>query len=351
MEAPDTLPTETPTEVSEIDSSSKKKPIREPTPRPPIQKDEPIKDEPIIKKASPLKMAALKEVEEKDDDDEYQTIPIDDSRPKDKESSVETNNNNNTPSQNNHEKAEVPIAPIIIPTGLDKWEFHIQPHTDLKEIVPGYIWMVEGTICHGNSLKRNMVVYKTRSGVLWLHSVVACVEEVMQKIEALGTIGMIVVPNLEHTIDLHVYQLRYPYAKTVAPRRICQTLLKGGHRIDGAAEDILESEYKIKSLVPDGTKGNELVYELPTGSDSVTLVFGDLVTNARKLGLVNRMVYGNSFKCPRWVQWTSVESRKKFREFLRTLSEKPNLRVICVSHGFPITENASQMLKDLVKRF
>ena len=62
-----------------------------------------------------------------------------------------------------------------------------------------------------------MVVYKMENGELWCHSGVALKKETLEKMESFGKVGVIIVPNGQHTIDAPVYQQRYPEAKLICP--------------------------------------------------------------------------------------------------------------------------------------
>ena len=89
-------------------------------------------------------------------------------------------------------------------------------HGPLEQLADN-IWRVQGAV-PGMSLKRTMTVVRRADGSLLLHSPIALDEVHQQKLDALGTVAVIVVPNAGHRLDVPGYKARYPNVVVFCPR-------------------------------------------------------------------------------------------------------------------------------------
>jgi hypothetical protein len=235
-----------------------------------------------------------------------------------------------------------------------EWDKHIQPHGPILELSEGKLWTVEGTLNNGK-IKRNMIIYKMEDGNLWCHSVVALNKEGMDKLETFGKPTMIVVPNLQHTIDAGVYQKRYPEACLSCPKEFKNGLIKKGLRVDGIVQELFDSNLGIKSLTIEGFKpsgvggiGGEMAFELSLNNDSVALIFTDVLMNQIWNTGIMKFLMGNSFECPRIIRWFGIQNKSLFKAWLQKFSDSSKIQVICVGHGPAITENCSGAFKKAI---
>ncbi|CAM9814473.1 unnamed protein product, partial [Phaeothamnion confervicola] len=164
---------------------------------------------------------------------------------------------------------------------------HVLPHGDIKPIVEGKLWVVEGSLSY--PLPRNMVIYKMPGEGLLLTSVIALNQQTMEKLEALGKPTTFLVPNKYHTMDLAVYKRQYPQARLVCPAVDREAIeKKTGLRIDAnAAMEFAagsQTSYRagtISHAVP-GFGGWECyTFDLGDGH-GVAAHFGDMLVNVNK---------------------------------------------------------------------
>jgi hypothetical protein len=79
------------------------------------------------------------------------------------------------------------------------------------------LWTWDGE-WYGNPFKRRMTIARLASGGLFIHNAMRLRDEDYAKLEKLGRIEAIVVPNKFHDSDAHFYKLRYPSARLYVPR-------------------------------------------------------------------------------------------------------------------------------------
>jgi len=235
------------------------------------------------------------------------------------------------------------------------WKTHLFPHGEFVELAKGRLWEIEGSLPK-NAIKRNMAVYKMKSGGLFLHSVVALNEEGMKKLESLGKPEIILVPNGQHTFDCAIYKKKYPEAKLITPKSFQEDVSKKKNvKFDGIAQDI-PKDTGITVLIPEGTKmkgafglGGELAYEVEIEGGRA-LLFCDLLGNQVGNKGLSKALFGNQLGCARIVRWFALKDKNKFKQWLLKLTELENLKILCVCHGRPIMEDVNQALKAAIAR-
>jgi len=230
-----------------------------------------------------------------------------------------------------------------------EWKSHLFPHADFEVISEGEFWTIQGSL--KNETKRNMSVYKMKSGGLFCHSVVCLNEEAMTKLESFGNPEIILVPNLTHTADAGVWKKRYPSAKLVTPKRFVDGLLKKKNlKVEVIAEEIPKesgiiphSPVSVKEKGGFGVAG-ELVYELEL-SNGKALVFTDLLYNWVDAKGLTKLLFGTTLCVPRPIRWFVLSDKVKFKDWLIKLAETENLQSITPGHGPNITKDCNQRLK------
>lgn len=228
-------------------------------------------------------------------------------------------------------------------------EATIYPYRPLQPLAAN-LWQVEGTLSNG--LPRNMTVYRLSDGRLLLYSVVAMHDEGMAALEKLGRPAVMVMPHDRHGMDAPFYKRRYPDLRVLAPeprhpRRV---------PIDG---DILElGALGVPAYVLPGTTYHEVVLELPVQNDSpggaagafalcTTELLGNLSGLPGVMGLLLRVLGppGGGLGVARVVRWREVSDRDRARAWMKSTAERPELRMVLVGHGHPVTENADVALR------
>jgi len=234
----------------------------------------------------------------------------------------------------------------------DRWT--VQPHGELVEVAEG-ILTVEGSIVMplGN-FPRRMTVLTLQGGGSAVWSAIPLGEPEMARIEELGSVRFLIVPNQAHRLDLKPWQVRYPEAKIIAPPSAREAVAEAAP-VD-ATDDIIRDPAISFQLVP-GTKGDEFALTVKRG-DGTTLILNDILSNVRHpkgLGAqILARLLGFGVKRPR----TSRPVRRMFvkdpailaKQF-RTWGAIADLRRILVSHGDLIDRAPGEVLKQAAADF
>jgi hypothetical protein len=220
----------------------------------------------------------------------------------------------------------------------------VYPYHPLRSLA-ATLWQVEGTL--GNGLPRNMTVYRLPDGRLLLYSVVAMHAAGMEALEKLGRPAIMVMPHDRHQMDAPFYKARYPDLRILAPepRHARQV------PIDGDLSEL--DALGIKAYVLPGTTYHEVVLELPIGGDpagvalATTELLGNLSGLPGLMGVLLRVLGppGGGLGVARVVRWREVSDRKRARAWMIAMAERPDLRMVLVGHGSPVTVDAGAALR------
>lgn len=116
------------------------------------------------------------------------------------------------------------------------------------------LWWVDGEVPR-MALRRVCTIARRDTGGLVVHSAICMDDTTQARVEALGPIEHVIVPNASHRMDAPRYAARYPAAKVVAPRggraRIAEVV-----RVDLTA-DAFPSGDDVALLPLDGVHGRE----------------------------------------------------------------------------------------------
>jgi hypothetical protein len=219
----------------------------------------------------------------------------------------------------------------------------IYPYHPLKSLATN-LWQVEGTLANG--LPRNMTVYRLADGRLLLYSVVAMHAADLEALEKLGRPAILVMPHDRHQMDAPFYKQRYPEIRILAPEPRHPRKVP----VDGDLGEL--AELGIKAYVLPGTTYHEVVLELPVegGTSGVALCTTELLGNISGLrGLMGALLRllgppGGGLGVARVVRWREVSDRQRARAWMTSMAERPDLRMVLVGHGSPVTENAGAAL-------
>lgn len=215
-------------------------------------------------------------------------------------------------------------------------EWIVQPHGELQAVAEG-ILTVEGTIVMplGNFPRRMTVLSLTGGGTaIW--SPIPLDETNMARIEALGPVRHLIVPNQAHRLDLKAWCRRYPSAQVIAPPSAKSAVEEATpfHVSTDVIDDPAIDFYLVA-----GTKADEFAL-LVERSDGLTLILNDILANVRHphgLGAnVMARLLGMGVDRPRTsrpVRRLFVEDGAKLAEQFRAWARLPDLRRIIVSHG------------------
>ncbi len=232
-----------------------------------------------------------------------------------------------------------------MPKAFETWTvLKHRPLTQLEE----NLWRVEGKL-PDMDLGRAMTVVRLADGRLLIHNAIALEESEQQKLDALGPVAFIVVPNGWHRLDCKAYATRYPEAKVVCPagsrKKVEQVV-----RVDldyGAFEPT--PPVRLEHLAGSGDGEGVLIVESEAGA---TLVFNDALFNLPHLpgvfGTVYRLIGSTGGpKVTRIARWFMVKDKAALRAHLERLAATPRLRRAIPGHGAVIDQDASGVLANV----
>ena len=213
------------------------------------------------------------------------------------------------------------------------------PHGEFRQLAPN-LWIVRGGLAF--PVYRNMVVYRLPDGRLVLHSLVALSEAGMKQLEALGKPSIMVVPHGYDGMDAHWYLERYPQAAFLTPDEERSRIEALGMKITDDPARVLPSlGFKLHKVV--GLKFTEYVLEAPVDGGTA-LIFNNVLdhSGAAPSGFIGWLMdvatmSGGKLAPGRMLRMFMVKDKATFKNFLATLPTIPNVKIVTVSHGDPIT--------------
>jgi hypothetical protein len=154
-------------------------------------------------------------------------------------------------------------------------EWKVEPHGELIKIAEG-IWSVEGVIKMPlGKFPRRMTVIALASGKLAIWSPISLGEAEMTKLDALGPVGFLIVPNAAHRLDLRSWKSRFPDALVVASRGAVAAV--GEAAAVDATENVL-ADAAVAFEHVEGTKADEFAL-VARHDDGATLIINDILSS------------------------------------------------------------------------
>jgi hypothetical protein len=211
--------------------------------------------------------------------------------------------------------------------------WNVLEHGPLEQLSDN-VWRAQGAV-PGMSLKRTMTVVRRADGSLLLHSPIALDVARQAELDALGPIGVLVVPNAGHRLDAPAYKARYPDAVTFCPRG-GRTEIAKVVTVDGTYDDYVD-DGTIRFEHLDGVNATEgaMIVRSP---DGVSVVLNDVVMNMDRkkdlLGFVFTTLMGSAPgpRVSRLARMVYVKDQAALRRHLERLAAIPDLKRLIVSH-------------------
>jgi hypothetical protein len=215
-------------------------------------------------------------------------------------------------------------------------EWTVQPHGELTTVTDG-ILTVEGTIVMPlGRFPRRMTVLALQGGGSAIWSPVPLREPDMVRIEALGPVRFLIVPNQGHRLDLKPWKDRYPATQVIAPPSARKAVMEAAPV--EATDDIIRDPAIAFQRVA-GTKSDEFALTVKR-ADGTTLILNDILSNVQHpkgLGAhIMASLLGFGLKRPRTsrpVRLMYVGDPAALAKQFRSWAALPDLRRIIVSHG------------------
>lgn len=224
----------------------------------------------------------------------------------------------------------------------------VLPHGPLEKL-SDRLYRVEGAL-EGMPLKRVMTVAIRTDGALVIHNAMAMGEEEMMRLEGLGPVGFIVVPNGYHRLDAPVFKQRYPSAKIVCPPG-ARAKVEEVVPVDLTYE-AFPADGAVSLEVLDGTKGREGVMIVRAEGDT-SLVFNDAIFNMPHVGGFTGFIFRHLTastggpKVSRIARLAVIADKRAFAAHLERLAAEPALQRVVVSHHETITQDAPKVLRGI----
>lgn len=223
----------------------------------------------------------------------------------------------------------------------------VQPHGPLEVVDEGLLSAEGSIVMPLGSFPRRMTVVALRGGGTAVWSAIPLAEPEMAKIEALGPVRFLIVPNAHHRLDIGPWAKRYPGAEVIAPPR-AEAAVREAAPVS-ASSDIVKEHALHLELVP-GLKEDEFALTVHR-RDGATLILNDILAHVRHpkgIGAkIMARVFGFGVKRPRTartVRRMMVADGDAVAAKFRMWAFIPDLQRIIVSHGDIITEQPKAAL-------
>ena len=219
----------------------------------------------------------------------------------------------------------------------------VLPHEPLQQLEDN-LWRVEGTLPK-MPLHRVMTVVRLASGELVVHNPIALSDPEMAKLDALGKVAFLVVPNGWHRQDLKAFHARYPAARVLAPAGARKKVAE----VEPTVEELRDLGPDVALAPIDGTKRMEAVMTVRSG-DRISVVLADAVFNMPHLtgvqGFVLKHITGSSGgpKTSRIARVLMIKDKAAFAAHLERLAT-PDLARVIVAHHQVIDQDPAGTLK------
>jgi hypothetical protein len=232
-------------------------------------------------------------------------------------------------------------------------EHKVYPHGMPEQLSEG-VWWLRGTL--GFPLHRNMIIVRLPTGELLLHSVVALDDRGMKALEALGRPTYAIVPHNAHMMDIGFYKERYPELRVLAPA-VHRAAVEARVPVSGTVEEVLP-QFGFKLHEVPATRTPEYFYEFPLRSGGRMVMGCDALGSANAADTTKRMgslmkftgAPGNRLGISRLYRLAMAKDLSALRQFAARLAEIPDLRLLTVSHGDPVTHDPAAALREAAAR-
>jgi len=199
-----------------------------------------------------------------------------------------------------------------------------------------------------NPIGRRMTIIRLKNGNLALHSPIFLEGDAKLKLDALGQIAYILVPNAWHTLDTKKVHEQYPDSKIMVPLGLKENLAQR-FPVHGTYEenwtDLLLLEIDV-CIVGGLKKPEALLFH----KDSKTLVLADLFFNflpndfSGFTKLLMNFNQATRFGTTRIYQWSMVKNKAEFKSSLEEIQKKWDVLRIIMGHGHIVEKDGGHLI-------
>lgn len=207
-------------------------------------------------------------------------------------------------------------------------------HSPIGELADN-LWWVSGSL-PGMSLRRTMTVIRLRDGRLVVHNPIAMDDASMARLDAWGTVELVVVPNAYHRLDSPRFKARYPKARFAAPSG-SKKKIEEMVAVDLTFDQYQDGDTSLRFESLDGVAEREgaLIVE---SSDGVSVILNDAMFNMdKKSDFMGNLVTTALGSAPgprvsRLAKLALVADRKALRAKFDGFAQMPRLQRVIVAH-------------------
>jgi hypothetical protein len=229
----------------------------------------------------------------------------------------------------------------------DQWT--VLPHGPLTEVEPGLLTVVGQIPMPLGNFPRRMTVVALSRDRLAVFSPIALQEPAMKRIEELGSVAFIIVPNGYHRLDAGPWKKRYPGARVLCPpgakKRVAEAV-----EVDATADMLRDKAVRFATVAGTGEAESALVVRRESGT---TLIVNDIIANVRHPRGLGAHIMARLFgfgvhgpQMPREVRHLFLKDKRALAERLRQWAAMPDLKRIIPSHG-DIIDRPERLLEQL----
>lgn len=226
-------------------------------------------------------------------------------------------------------------------------EWKVEPHGPLERLDDGLATVAGEIRMPLGRFPRRMTIVSLEGGRSAIWSAIPVDEQTMSKIESMGRIAWLIVPNPGHRLDIRAWKARYPAAKVLCTPGAREDVEKV------IAVDATRGEFDdaaVQWLVVPGLAEKEAALAIER-RNRVTLVLNDILANVRHPRGLGAQIMARAFgfgvhapQVPLVCRRVYVKDAKALASWLQQWSRESRLARIVVSHGDVIEDRPGDVL-------
>ena len=232
-------------------------------------------------------------------------------------------------------------------------EWKVERHDPLEQLDDGLATVAGEIRMPLGRFPRRMTIVSLAGGRSAIWSAIPVDEGTMSKIESMGRIEWLIVPNPGHRLDIRAWKARYPAAKVLCT----PGAREGVERV--IAVDTTRGEFDdpaVQWLVVPGLAEKEAALSIER-HNRVTLVLNDILANVRHPRGLGAQIMARLFgfgvhepEIPRVCRRVYVKDASALASWLHRWAGESRLERIVVSHGDVIEDRPRDVLAHVASK-